>query len=1822
MTPEFHGSIAVAVGIDGYRHGIPPLRTAVNDATRLAEVLEQAHGYDVHLLVEDVTRARLEAFFLETLPGEVQAGDRVILYFGGHGIALDGEDGPAGYLIPQDAWPEDRSSFLPMADLHAWLVALPCRHLLAILDCCFAGAFRWASTRDARPLPAVIHRERYDRFIRDPAWQVLTSAAFDQQALDVLGQRGERGQHSPFALALFEALAGAGDVVPRDEGDGVITATELYLYLRDSVEVQSEEQARRRQTPGLWLLNKHDKGEYIFLVPGHELNLPPAPELTSDNNPYRGLKSYDERHHQLFFGREEEIEVLAERVAQQPFTAVLGASGTGKSSLVKAGLVSRLRSAGDAWVILPPLRPTATPLAALRNLLAQRLGAVEVKGYLSNLDTDPGALAGLVAAWQQAHPDRRLLLVIDQFEELVTLCRSDRERGQFLHLLARALEAPAGETLPSAFRLVLTLRTDFEPAFSEDSPLAAHWPPARYVVPPLDHDDLRDVIEGPASVRVLHFEPYELVDELITEVIQTPGALPLLSFTLSELYDMYLRRQARARQEGETLDRSLTEDDYRALGGVVGSLRTRATEEYERLPDEAYRQTMRRIMLRMVAVEGGELARRRVPRSELVYLDEAENRRVDEILGRLDAARLVVRGREEGGEPYVEPAHGALVRAWDKLLLWKQAAEEYLPLQRRVAQAAQEWDHAADEKARTGLLWNNNPRLPQLQEELAPAAGPLSGPGHLLFRARQTLWPSLAVSGSDSWLNRLEIEFVQASILRRAHVLQRIVAIALVVFLALSALAVVARIQRDSAVESEEQALHSEATALASKATAVSEANQRATAEANERDARILADEKRLEAERQARISRAGQLSLQAQEAIGQRPQRSLLLALEAIDATRGHGEPTIADAEQALRDALANTGGWGLAGHENSIVSIAISPDGHWLATGSHDDTARLWDLTAGDPNATSIILADHESYLLEVSISPDSRWLVTTSADGTARLWDLTASDVAAASLVIGGQEESIKAVAFHPDSRWLATGSEGGAVHLWPLAAEDSRSDPMIVTERESRVRDLAFSGDGHWLVSAGQGGVLHLWEVPALLVADGAEAADGILPVVLTTRDSGAAMIISPDSRWLVASDSLGSASLWDLSAGEMIADATVLVGHEMAIGAMAISADSRWLATAGWDGMVRLWDLAAGDPGAKAAALTGHEGDVQAVAFSPDGHWLVTGGGDATARLWDMSVLTREGVHSADPHVASSVLTGHDDLITSLAISADSRWLITASRDTTARLWSLSGRGMKAQPTTLPVSGEEADQIVVGAGGRWLVTGRGGSTLDYWDLGMDGDIGDPVTLAGFEARVEMMAASAGNRRLVTAHEDGAVNLWDLASAAQGLEPASLTGDGTAARAVALSPGSRWLAIAGAARIGLWDLAEPALDTEPDLILAHEGPVDAMAFSPGAGWLVAAETGGTAYLFDLSEPLVPPTTLTAPEHLGSHLAVSADGRRLVSVLGDAFGDDTILRWDLAGTSQEPEVFLLRGLPASTDLALSPDARWLVQVHIDSSTTLWDLTAVNPTVPYARQAGTALTWVLAISADSRWLALNSGGAVNLWDLSAPEPSDGAMVLGTADPIVKASTIKTIAFSPDAASLAAGSEDGAVRAWLLQLDGLVDLACRTAGRNLSKDEWNQFFSGEVYRATCPGIWIGAEEALAQADGLAGMGDVGGASAAYEQAVGLVLEGNSAALSNEVCWHGSLHRFAEVVLPACEHAVALHSEDGRYRDSRGLARVMLGDRQGALEDFEFYLAQLKSGKWLDTEYRQQLREAWIEALRAGQDPFDEDTLAVLRGEL
>ncbi|HEX4980482.1 MAG TPA: caspase family protein, partial [Ilumatobacteraceae bacterium] len=428
---------ALVVGINAYGGGIPRLGSAVRDAEAIAKQLELAHGYDVKLLRDaEAAGKAITASLAEVVEAGLSEDGSFVLYYAGHGIAENDpeEAGPQGFLLPYDAHLTNKETWLGMQALQGALDGLACRHLMLVLDCCYAGAFQWVSTRSVGNVKRPLYKSQYERYLEGKAWQVLTSASYDETADDVAPVTADRGGaetpegHSPFAQALIEALSGRAADSSRGgmAADGVLTATELHQFIYEKVVVND------RQTPGIFPLKLDNKGEFVFLAPGVELNLEPDPPLDDANNPWLGLDAYAPADHHLFFGREEATTELLGRVEAQRFVAVVGPSGSGKSSLIRAGLLPALEA--PAWVTAEAARLTADPTAALNDAQMQ--------------------LAAAPAS-------ERRLLVIDQFDDLFRHA-DDAARARFLDDVRKLVEAEDGPTV------VIALRSDFEPRAADE----------------------------------------------------------------------------------------------------------------------------------------------------------------------------------------------------------------------------------------------------------------------------------------------------------------------------------------------------------------------------------------------------------------------------------------------------------------------------------------------------------------------------------------------------------------------------------------------------------------------------------------------------------------------------------------------------------------------------------------------------------------------------------------------------------------------------------------------------------------------------------------------------------------------------------------------------------------------------------------------------------------------------------------------------------------------------------------------------------------------------------------------------------------------------------------------------------------------------------------------------------------------------------------------------------------------------------------------------------------------------------------------------------
>jgi WD40 repeat protein len=1316
----------------------------------------------------------------------------------------------------------------------------------------------------------------------------------------------------------------------------------------------------------------------------------PGPEIQKDSDsvrasicPYRGLLYFREEDAPFFFGREAVVDKLTSAVQHQPFVAVVGASGSGKSSVVRAGLVPRLRSdrrtAWETVILVPTDQPLKALARAVVPLLEPTMGEVDRLAEATRLAEH--FRSGIVSLYDivervlaKQSGTNRVLIVVDQFEELYTLTSDDESRRCFLNELLAA-SSRAG----SKVNITLTLRGDFVGKALAYRPLSDRLQDAQINLGPMTREELDFAIRNPAEKIQLEFEP-GLVRRILNDVGDEPGNLPLLEFVLKELWD---KRHGRL----------LLSETYDAIGGLQGAVATKADELFNGL-SSAEQIVLQRVFLRIVRPsESGLDTRRRAAFTELPPEGA-------ELVVKLANERLLVTNQSASGlEQTVEVAHEALISNWATLRAWINEDREFLLWRQRLRGFLTEWERV--EKHEDTLF--RGPLLTEAQKWFDQRSQDLSDQERIFITASR--------------------ELRERQRRRRAVALAGAAAATLILLVVLFVM-------------------------------------WRA-------------------AEKQTRIALSRQIAAQALADLPKNPQRSLLLAVESIAMTQADGVFVPTSASSLLHTVLAATGGLPLSGHTKRVVTTAFSPSGNWLATGSADGTARLWKRglsgsppivlrpklgNAADssevPQGPVLPMQAQSGTVTTLSFSADSRWLVTGSQDGPATLWDLIASPDIGRPVPLPGYRSAVNAAAFSPTGRWLATAGEDGTVRLWDLNLWDLHAVPAIAEPKRlsghlgSRNPSLVFSGDGSRLAEWAlfQNTVL-VWNI----TADGAAAA----PLSLRHDDDALAIAFSPDGSRLAVTNAY-NLHLWDLTAAPVV---NPLVFPKFSgwgwIETVAFSPDGHRLAAAG-SSDVRLWDLTASDFASGPTLLRGHTADVRAITFSADGRWLATAGQDADARLWDLT-------NPASPPI---VMHGHEGTINAVAIDPAGHRLATASDDHTARLWTIPDPS--AEPTVLHEPGCAA--------GRRDCAGVG-----------------------------VVAFSRDGWRLASAGRDKTIRLWRLTNPV--VPDMVLSGHWSDVNAVAFSPDGRWLAATYFEHSNvawLWDLTDSASSAVPIIMGGHQKAIMAMVFSTDRRWFATGSWEGTIRVWDLAAgvPAAPRHVLTRHQAAIRGMAFSADGKRLVSVGYDPSGSEAFaIVWDMTAADPEINPIILKGHnDVVIDVAVSPpDGRWVATASWDHSARLWDMMSANPSAnPVIMKFADRVSRV-AFNPDGRWLAaVGWDGLTQLLDVRHPAAKpvpiwgpqagifatvfspDGHWLAAssgdnsiwlwnpndlTLEPTIMHGHTTGIAFSPDGRWLATGSpNDAATRLWSLDIKELMTTASRTAGRNLTEEEWQRFLGGQPY--------------------------------------------------------------------------------------------------------------------------------------------------------
>jgi WD40 repeat protein len=1040
-----------------------------------------------------------------------------------------------------------------------------------------------------------------------------------------------------------------------------------------------------------------------------------AGEVAQEQAPYRGLATFQANDAGWFFGREREVEAFVNRMRVAALLAVVGPSGAGKSSFVQAGVLPSLPEGTTSLTV----RPGANPVAELATRVARAGVAVDRDQILAA----PRALA---EALQARAGNGMFVLIVDQLEELFTLGASPEERRAFSEAIVEV-----GSAERASLRVILTLRDDFLVRAEQLPALRQRLAQGLELLTTPAPEDLERILVEPARRVGYHFEEEALVAEMVHAVAEQPGALPLLSFTASRLWEL---RDVRYH--------TLTRRSYQALGGVGGALAKHADETLAKLPAD-HQPLVREIFRHLVTSEG---TRAVLSRDEAMQL-LGGGARAESVLEQLVGSRLVVASEGEAGHERIEVAHEALINAWPRLVRWRQEDAEIVRVRDQLRATARQW---AERGKPQGLLWRDEP----LAE-------------YRLWRTRYT-----------GALTELEDEFGSESVALANRAVRRRRIVLASAFAVLAAGAITMTLLGFKATRESDK----------NKRMLVdSYFEQARTAVLDGRQADAL--------DYIHRLNEAGMdtpslrlMAAYARPSVGSELARldghggKVLEILFSPDGKRlysAHEDGGIRVWDVAEHRLLAT---W--KEHTASVRKVVMSPDGRLLASASDDGTARVWDtstgrvisrhpgqagtaycirldaergfvLTAGPSIIRTTELATgrtlHEDHFdglaFECALDPQARWAVVADrTNGTAWIWD----PIRGERLRDLPHRGPVVDVELAPDGNTLATASYDGNVRLWSLP-EGTLLHEMA--GHGDQVDRAEFSPDGKRVVSIGRDLAVRVWDAATGSAVFGLR---GHRSLIYRARF---------DSRGerLVTSSQDGTARLWDLQTGRLI---SIVVGSDAALYRPRFSPDGSLFAAASWDGTIALWSTR--DPfDVETSIGDTHEcqGDVP-----PAGLILMANCGNFT-RVYDLrahravdlpgsnaGAVTADGVHVAtakDGAVATWDLAARKirqqvklpSPASVLAWSPSGDSLVIGTTQGLVLLWEPERGG---QPTVVDQLSSKVTYVVWGPAGPIVVGGDHGELHVMWPSDRHRDRSDSVG-----AHVEFIKFSPDGSRFAVA-----------------------------------------------------------------------------------------------------------------------------------------------------------------------------------------------------------------------------------------------------------------------------------------------------------------------------------------------------------------------------------------------------------------------------------------------------------------------------------
>lgn len=1165
--------------------------------------------------------------------------------------------------------------------------------------------------------------------------------------------------------------------------------------------------------------------------------------VAAQRNPFPGLRPFQEDEEYLFFGRENQVDAMVDKLAATRFLAVVGTSGSGKSSLVNCGLRPALHGglmarAGTAWR-MAQFRPGSDPMQAMARALAE--DGVLFRNYQAEgltlaeiVDTTLRmSKLGLIDIYEQAQleKDVNLLVVVDQFEELFRYRRLgagqqenvygvSEEATAFVNLL---LEAKQQTTYP--IYIVLTMRSDFLGDCAQFSGLAEAINTGQYLVPRLTRDERRAAISGPVGVCGAEISPV-LLTRLVNDVGDNPDQLSILQHALNRTW--YQRELS-----GDNGALDLTH--YQAIGTMAHALDKHAEKAYGELATERKRQICEKLFKALTdKATDPRGVRRPTTLATLCALCDATPAEVTEVIDvfRKPSRSFLMPPIEDALQPetVIDISHESLMRVWERLKSWADQEAQSAQIYSRLAETsvlhaegqAGLWQ---DPDLQVALKWNERNRPNEVWAQRYH-------PG--FTSAMGFLKKSRAARGRRRWM---------------------LSGITLFVFVVLTGFLVYALLAKSDANR------------------------QRIIAEAV--GAKDLLDTKPADGLIAAIVSADDARQAFSSDKIPPEARSSFIEALQLVqeggvprDAWVAHDGETINSVAVSDDGQTIVTGGWDkkvrlwdregkpigvpFAGHTEVVRSVAISADGQTIISAGFD-AVRIWDRRGGEPRPLPV-----QGKFSSVALSSDGQILLTYDSPKV-RLWDRNGNVTGEWTEERGEIEAArLATIALSRDGQTIVGGGADGRVRMW-----DRQGKLLMKTiEQYEDVVCVAISTNGQMIVGGSHDGTVRLWDRQGRpIVKSPLRGHDGSVNSVA----------VSADAQTIVSGGADGTVCLWDRQ-GNAIGHP--LKGHDGSVNSVAVSADGKNFISVGE--LMRLWEQRK-----PSQPFKGYEGPVVSVAFSNDGQTFVTAGPDGQILRWERAGgLGTNASHAADDK--KSVAT-----VTASAWSPDGELLVIGRSDGKLLLRHRQGVSDKtfsedhaAGVTSIAVSGDKT----------LIVSGDEKGTVRLWD--QEGrPVGQPVR--GHEGRVASVAANFNGRSIISGGSDGKVLRWNLQGSVvpPPLGASYSTGIG---ETVAVSPDGQ--IIVGGSEAGMMRLWN-GQGIPIRVFRGHEANISCLGFSSDSQMIVSGDDLGRVRLWDLhGKPIGHPFNGRDPI---TSVALSPDGNTLVigdragNVMVRQIGIDTFLR-----------------------------------------------------------------------------------------------------------------------------------------------------------------------------------------------------------------------------------------------------------------------------------------------------------------------------------